>query len=395
MNKRNILLVTIALFSINLSAQVNYPSVEKGLSFKSKDEKVKMGFSFRVQSLASYQNDLDGNSQDMKAMIRRMRLKSKGYIYSPKFEYKLELALSNRDQGNAKDAAQVSAGSKIVLDAVLKYHLGKKQQIWFGQTKLPGNRERVISSMALQFVDRSNVNSKFNIDRDFGVQYRLKHTIGNMPLNVAAAITTGEGRNITASNEMSGMAYTGRVEFYPFGSFTKKGDYFSADLMREEKGKLAIAATYSFNQNTTRSAGQLGRFVYAIDTNGNATDAYSLNDMSTLFIDAIYKYNGISIMGEYANRTLSKDISGFSSGTGYVGQVGYLLKNNYEVSGRYTSVDLAKGLGTTSNVTEYTLGLSKYIVGHKLKVQSDVAYIDDASETLANYRIRFQIELGI
>lgn len=391
MNKRNILLVTIALFSINLSAQVNYPSVEKGLSFKSKDEKVKMGFSFRVQSLASYQNDLEGNSQDMKAMVRRMRLKSKGYIYSPKFEYKLELALSNRDQGNAKDAVQVSAGSKIVLDAVLKYHLGKKQQIWFGQTKLPGNRERVISSMALQFVDRSNVNSKFNIDRDFGVQYRLKHTMGNMPLKIAAAITTGEGRNITANNELSGMAYTGRVEFYPFGSFTKKGDYFSADLMREEKGKLAIAATYSYNQNTTRSAGQLGRFVYANDT----TDEYSLNDMSTLFIDAIYKYNGLSIMAEYANRTLSKDISGFSSGTGYVGQVGYLLKNNYEVSSRYTSVDLAKGLGPTSNVTEYTIGLSKYIVGHKLKVQSDVAYIDDASETLANYRIRFQIELGI
>ena len=89
MNKRNILLVTIALFSIDLSAQVNYPSVEKGLSFKSKDEKVKMGFSFRVQSLASYQNDLEGNSQDMKAMVRRKRLKSKGYMYSPKFEYKL------------------------------------------------------------------------------------------------------------------------------------------------------------------------------------------------------------------------------------------------------------------------------------------------------------------
>ena len=352
-----------------------------------------MGFSFRVQSLASYQNDMDGNSADMKAMVRRMRLKSKGYIYSPKFEYKLELALSNRDQGNSKDADLVSNGSKIVLDAVLKYHLGNKQQIWFGQTKLPGNRERVISSMALQFVDRSNVNSKFNIDRDFGVQYRLKQDIGNMPLKIAAAITTGEGRNITANNEESGMAYTARAEFYPLGAFTKKGDYFSADLMREEKGKLAIGATYSFNQNTTRSAGQLGSFVTATDTAGNTS--FLVNDMSTLFIDAIYKHNGLSIMGEYANRTLSKDISGFSSGIGYVGQVGYLMKNNYEISGRYTSVDLAKGLAPTSNTTEYTLGLSKYIVGHKLKVQSDVSYIDSESSTIADYRIRFQIELGI
>ncbi len=393
-----ILLITVAaiigLTQIS-SAQISYPSVEKGMSFKSADEKVKMAFSFRVQSLASYQNNMDGEDQDMKAMVRRMRLKSKGYIYSPKFEYKLELALSNRDQGNSKDAEQVSAGSKIVLDAVLKYHLGKKQQIWFGQTKLPGNRERVISSMALQFVDRSNVNSKFNIDRDFGIQYRLKQNIGNMPVKIAAAITTGEGRNITTHNEESGLAYTTRAEFYPLGAFTKKGDYFSADLMREEKGKLAIGATYSFNQNTTRSAGQLGNFVYDLDTGGMATDVYSLNDMSTLFIDAIYKYNGVSVMGEYANRTLSKDISGFSSGTGYVGQVGYLFDNNIEVSGRYTSVDLAKGLGSTSNTTEYTLGLSKYIVGHKLKVQSDIAYIDSDASTVSDYRIRFQIELGI
>ena len=395
MNKRINIFITITLFSINMSAQTSYPSVEKGLSFKSEDEKVKMGLSFRVQSLASYQNNIDGTDGDMKAMVRRMRLKSKGYIYNPKFEYKLELALSNRDQGNSSDAAQVSNGSKIVLDAVLKYHLGKSQQIWFGQTKLPGNRERVVSSMALQFVDRSNVNSRFNIDRDFGVQYRLTQAIGSKPLKIAAAITTGEGRNITANNEKSGLAYTGRVEFYPFGEFTSKGDYFSADLMREEKGKLAIAATYCYNQNTTRGRGQLGSFVYELDTNGVATSDYSFNDMTTLFVDAVYKYNGLSVAAEYAYRTLSKDISGFSSGSGYVGQVGYLLDNNYEISGRYTSVDLAKGQGPTSNVTEYTFGISKYIVGHKLKVQSDAAYIDDKSNALGNYRIRFQIELGI
>ena len=395
MKKNIILLITLALFSINNYAQVSYPSVEKGISFKSEDEKVKMGFSFRVQSLATYQNDKDGNNPEMNAMIRRMRLKSKGYIYSPKFEYKLELALSNRDQGNKSNAVEGSEASNIVLDAVLKYHVDKNQQLWFGQTKLPGNRERVISSMALQFVDRSNVNSKFNIDRDFGVQYRLKQNIGEVPMTVAAAITTGEGRNITANNVETGMAYTGRVEVYPFGSFTKKGDYFSADLMREEKGKLAIGATYSYNQKTTRGRGQLGSFVFEKDSLGNPTSAYALNDMSTLFIDAVYKYNGLSIMGEYANRTLSKDISDFSSGTGYVGQIGYLFNNNYEVSGRYTSVDLAKGLAPTSNTTEYTLGLSKYIVGHKLKVQSDISYIDSESASVADYRIRFQVELGI
>ena len=45
-------------------------------------------------------------------------------------------------------------------------------ELWVGQTKLPGNRERVISSANLQQVDRSLLNSRFNIDRDFGFQLR-------------------------------------------------------------------------------------------------------------------------------------------------------------------------------------------------------------------------------
>ncbi|MGB1037783.1 MAG: porin [Bacteroidia bacterium] len=392
MKSRIILFITITLFSIKGFAQVSYPSVEKGLSITSEDKKVKMKWSFRAQSLASYQNNTDGTDEDMKAMVRRMRLKSKGYIYDPKFEYKLELALSNRDQGNSKDAAQVSNGSKIVLDAVLKYHLGDKQQLWFGQTKLPGNRERVVSSMALQFVDRSNVNSKFNIDRDFGVQYRYKTKIGEMPVRVAAAVTTGEGRNITAGNPEAGMAYTGRVEFLPFGNFTKKGDYFSADLAREEEGRLSIGATFSANNNTNRSGGQLGNFVTETDSNGTRS---LYNDINTIFVDAVYKYNGLSIAAEYAKKDLAQDIAGFTSGSGYVGQVGYLFDNNYEISGRYTSVDLAKGLGATSNTTEYTLGLSKYVVGHKLKIQSDIAYIQSEGSAADDFRIRFQVELGI
>ena len=249
--------IILLVITLNVKAQFNYETVDKGLSFKSNDERVKMKLSFRVQSLVSFESDESGNNQEMKAMVRRMRLKSKGFIYSPKFEYKLELALSNRDQGITKDASRVSDGSKIVLDAVMKYNINKKHQIWFGQTKLPGNRERVISSMALQFVDRSNVNSKFNIDRDFGVQYRFKQKLASMPLTLAAAITTGEGRNITASNEENGLSYTGRFEFYPFGSFTSKGDYFSADLKRETKPKLAIGITSCYNENTNRSGGQL------------------------------------------------------------------------------------------------------------------------------------------
>jgi phosphate-selective porin OprO/OprP len=389
------LVLVLTVFTVNTKAQVSYPSVAEGLSITSEDKSVKMKLSFRMQSLATFENNTEVDDAEMKAMVRRMRLKTKGYIFDPKFEYKLEIALSNRDLGNGKDAVQVNNGAKTVLDAVLKYHLNSKNQLWFGQTKLPGNRERVISSMALQFVDRSNVNSKFNIDRDFGVQYRSKQKIGKMPVTLAAVISTGEGRNITVINEEVGMAYTGRVEFYPFGKFTKKGEYFGADLKREQKQKLAVGATYCYNQNTNRSGGQLGSFVYELDTLGIPTSNYSFNTISTLFVDLMYKYKGFSVMAEYANKQLDENINSFTYGSGYVAQAGYLFNNNYEVSGRYTSVDLAKGAGSLKNTTEYTLCLSKYIVGHKLKVQSDAGYIVTEGNNGGDYRIRFQVEVGI
>jgi hypothetical protein len=41
--------------------------------------------------------------------------------------------------------------------------------VGFGQTKLPGNNQRVVSSGSLEFTDRTINNSRFNIDRDFGL----------------------------------------------------------------------------------------------------------------------------------------------------------------------------------------------------------------------------------
>ena len=294
----------------------------------------------------------------------------------------MELGLSNRDIGNGRDEAQVNNASKIILDAVVKYHAGKSHQFWFGQTKLPGNRERVISSMALQFVDRSLVNSRFNIDRDFGFQYRLHRKNGPMPYKLAAAVTTGEGRNITVNN-YGGLSYTGRVEIYPLGEFKKKGDYFNSDLKREEKPRLAVGSSYCFNQQTDRSQGQLGSFV--TDSNGRV-----FNDLSTLFVDMMFKYNGWSVMSEYAQRELGESIEGWTAGSGISAQLGYLFYKNMEVAARVTNTSLREMNDPAVNSTEYTLALSNYIVDHKVKWQTDVSLNQDN-----DFRFRFQFEIGI
>ena len=70
-----LLSISLLIFTVSVNAQFNYETVDKGLSFRSNDDRVKMKLSFRVQSLASFESDESGNNQEMKAMVRRMRLK--------------------------------------------------------------------------------------------------------------------------------------------------------------------------------------------------------------------------------------------------------------------------------------------------------------------------------
>jgi len=119
-------------------------------------------------------------------------------FYNPKVKYKIELGISNGDHGNP--IPQTKNSSRIILDAVVKWNFAGNFELWAGQTKLPGNRERVISSQKLQFVDRSELNSKYNIDRDMGFQLRHHHNLGSMLIREIVSMSQGEGRNVTAGN---------------------------------------------------------------------------------------------------------------------------------------------------------------------------------------------------
>lgn len=375
-------LFVVAVVSTIQAQEISNNKFGKGLKILAKDSSFYMKASMRFQTLYNGELDLDTDEWEDNIMIRRARLKFNGYAYDPKFEYKVELAISNRDNG--KVAPENNLAASIVLDAVLKYKFAPGWQLWLGQTKLPGNRERVISSQALQFVDRSQVNSKYTIDRGTGVQLRHKHNMGKMVIKEGLAITMGEGKNFTANN-IGGYEYTGRVEFLPFGEFTSKGDYFGSDLKREETPKLAIGVTYDQNNNTNREAGFKGDFLS------------ETRDQKTVFIDAMFKSKGFSAMFEYADKTTDRsavllDGDSYQTGTGINLQAGYLFKNNFEIAGRYTDIK-PEDNNWSDDYSEMTLGFSRYIVGHSLKVQSDLTYVDH-DITSDTFRYRFQVELS-
>ena len=154
----------------------------KGLvNVVAKDSSYSANFTVRMQSLFTSDWAIpetgDWSDAETNMMIRRARLKFKGFAYSPKLTYKIELGLSNRDISGASEFT--SEAPRYILDAVAKWNFYENFELWVGQTKLPGNRERVISSADLETVDRSLLNSTFNIDRETGVQLHHSFLLGN------------------------------------------------------------------------------------------------------------------------------------------------------------------------------------------------------------------------
>jgi len=290
-----------------------------GFQVTSKDSTSRLNIQFRFQTLFTAGKKL-GSEETIATnfLIRRARLKFDGFAFTPNLVYKIELGLSNSDMNPTSDFDEVGRSPKIILDAVLKWKFHKNFTLWMGQTKLPGNRERVISSQNLQFVDRSILNSEFNIDRDISVQLHSEFLAHKALLRFVAALSTGEGRDITVGN-IGGFGYTGRFEFLPMGKFSSNGDYFSSDLSREEKPKLSLGFTYDFNNNASREGGQLGNFLE--DANGN----YLHSNLTTIFGDLMFKYRGFSMLAEVARKKSSVKNIGFASGTAVSAQMGYLI----------------------------------------------------------------------
>ena len=396
--KINNALLCISLFlCMNLSSQeTNAPKFGKGLfNLIGKDSSLSMNMSARMQMLGTSNWDLNNGltNPSSSLLVRRARLKFDGFAYSPKLKYKLELGLSNRDIGKA--SSFTNEAPKYILDAVVKWNFSGNFVLWFGQTKLPGNRERVISSGDLQQVDRSLLNSRFNIDRDMGFQLRHHFNLTDtFIVREMFSVSQGEGRNITTGN-LGGHQYTSRIELLPFGKFASKGDYRGSDLKFEPAPKLALGFTYDFNNDAVKNRSNQGSYMT------NDTGFYSTN-ISTVFLDAMYKHKGFSVMAEYAYRDAEDAFAKNSDGTltgdlVQVGnalnlQTGYLLSKTLEISGRYTNIDWDSDITGKGAENQYTLGLSKYIVGHKLKVQTDVSYLDLATKT-NQFMYRLQVDI--
>ena len=366
-------------------------SVDEGINF-TKDSLFLMNLRFRMQNRAGFHtnsgNDLRDGEFEMR--VRRLRLRLDGYVLNPKLQYYIQLAFSKADL-NLEDQSI----AEPVRDAILYYTFNDNFYIGFGQSKLPGNRQRVNSSGNLQFADRSVVNSTLTVDRDFGFFGYYTLRLPKSMVMLKGAISSGEGRNASAVND--GLAYTGRIEYLPFGAFANGGDYSEGDLEFEQTPKLSVAVAISQNNKTAKTGGQTGEFLYGT------------RDITTLIFDAIFKYRGWAASSEYINRNTdlpittnaSGDIRYVFKGYGLNTQLSKLVSRKTELAVRYSFVDPDQEIVSVQDrIDEAMLGVTRYINGHRIKIQGNVGYRWlDGMESLKNEGNNWtglvQVEFGI
>ena len=406
---KNLLQLLLLLFTVSIYSQVTiqqtkhdndiklsalpYYSFGKGIGITSPDSLFQLNIRFRMQNRVTYlKEERENGAYD--GQVRRLRLRFDGYVGNPKFLYVIQLSFAPEEVGEIKDGENIN----IIRDAVIFYRPNKNWNITFGQTKLPGNRQRVNSSGGIQLTDRTINNARFTIDRDFGFQvHNLNEFEDKFSYNFKTAITGGEGRNQTGKGD-DGIAFTGKIELLPFGAFAKDGTYFEGDILREKKPKLMLSAAFQQNNHAQRTQGQLGN------------DLFERKTMKSVLLDAMFKYNGWAAMMSYMSRTTNENAVTFNPddstesnyafvGNGFDYQLSYNLRSNYEFIGRYSIQKAGNDIKAFSpNTKEYSVGVTKYIWEHSFKLQSELTFdtldFDDGT-TKNNWYLRFQVEIGI
>lgn len=365
---------------------------DRGIVFASPDSRTKLTLRARVQNLAEVVTTTEQNlaAREISMAPRRVRLRLDGSILDPRLTLKLQLSFSRRDQ----DFDETQAAN-VVRDAVAYWRFNPSFQVGFGQTKLPGNRQRVVSSSELQFAERSIVNNRFTMDRDQGLFTRLDRQLGRVRYNVQYALSLGEGRN--QPKQTAGVSNTVRMEVLPFGAFTDGGDYFEGDLLREKSPKVSFGMSYGANSRTTRAGGQLGAALW------------EARSMETVYFDALFKYRGFAAYSELAGRTADTPVTKKSgqpnryiyTGRGQLVQVSYFVRN-WEPNARFARTTPDAAIWGESGATEQaqsTMGVTRYFNRHRIKLQGEVTrnnvFDPFAKQRTRNLIFRLNSEIGI
>jgi hypothetical protein len=405
--------------------------------------------------------------------LRRVRMYFMGHLFNPDFKYFVQLRAETAENAQAP-------GSLALLDMNFTSTHIPWLNAQFGQYKMYFNRSQINSTASMQFAERALVQDAFTASgldrRDIGLTIMNDEEL--FPVNYYFGVFNGAGpsfnrlgsfqseqptedcpggatsgnpfpspagcpssqRNLNANVRLNvdKLMYVGRLMWNIMG----RPGYGEGDLAYSESPQLAIGGGYGFNPaiNTSSNSGYVGidlanlNFRRQLAAFGNARQlGLGLVDYSTWATDAVFKYRGFSLQGEFYFKNVIRHEKGlpcmnaactvtapgqFGNTLGWYVQSGYyLIPRKLELAGRFaywdpdthSADDLVKQVdvslnwflnGTYDNqiVVTYSniqMGTGGYAIGRSapLPPGSGTVSLDLRGGTLIENLIRVQYQL--
>ncbi len=317
--------------------------------------------------------------------IRRFNVTIGGYAYSPNIFYKYVFCSDK----NGTECGGAGSGLGMA-DVYVGYKFGSAKKpvakLTFGQMKVPWTLEEQNSSSTLEFVDKSSKQIGFARDHGLKLDGYFRDVITG-----TFYFGTGLGGNTkrdTSDLDVNDNVYVTRLEFHPLGKMKKsQGDLKKSDELRIRisSGYLSwkgIETTYSslnFSENVGGKFDDRLQDLWKAYKSYNGKTSYGLTqlDVTGWTYDVALKYKGASLEGEYSTLKGSEDTLkiGNESINWLRLQGSYHIMDNWSAGYRYGQRDQSDK--SDDLITEHTYMISKYFVGHNLKINADYGYINE------------------
>lgn len=293
--------------------------------------------------------------------IRRGKTNIAGWVWKKELTVELQLSWVGGDTG--------ATSSSALEDAEVAYDISKNGtfRVHGGQFKVPFGRQEMTSSERQQFNERSILSGEFTRGRDQGVM--LSGRVAQKKLDYFLGVFNGNQRN-RPNNDNTHYQLDARVVFQPWGDV----GYSEGDFESKDKPLLALAAQFESN---------------------NQHGATNTNDLDTSIwgADAVFKYRGFSVFGEYFWRDRKPETGASFKSPGYNVQAAYLFLNRrLELAARYATWDPTEAVA--GNDQSEVAGIATwYIEGHHLKIALDLRQMKDDARRTTNTELRVQSQV--
>ena len=350
----------------------------KGLTFRSSNGDLSLNLRTRAQFRGVAELPDDGPAK-LGFVPRRLRLALRAAMPKQDVELYIQLGFAPGDLD--------PDFPNIVRDAMLTWRPSSAFHLRFGQGKVPFGRERVISSSALSYVDRTIVNAELNLDRDAGLWFGLDQLDGEGHLGLVAGVSGGNGRNVL--NDDAGLLYVARLEYK---LDPKQQDYSEFDF-RTDKSKpvLSVGAAVALNQGASRARSTIGAFTEDEDGNGLKADLFHSE------LDLVAKWGGWSLQTELLTRRATSADDGLATrdSYGWFASLGRAVTDKVWVGARFAEVLPWDDESPVKPSRELRGTIGFFPHGHDLKVQLDAArlYSEDLGDGTTEVRVQTQLFL--